>query len=165
MDQCLVMEDRLHLVFESVPLEETGMKITSYEQTWEDPRTLLTDRQGSPIAAWGNSRRVSTISITGKIWSDPIFPSNHSADAREGLDLVGGQAHGQDTQDPDTAVNYSGPYKFCQNLVVANLINGYGITTGVVLLDSISISLSENQVGTFTARMTRFPYIINPTPA
>lgn len=166
MNQLLVKEDSLSAVFESVPMAEPSMQITSYEQSWEDPRTLLTDRQGSALCAWGNSRRISTITITGKLFSDPInYTSTHDAvGAKKGLDLIGAQDHGQDSTNRAMAVDYDGPYKFNQNLAVANLIDGYGITTGVVLLDSITVSLSEGEVGTFTARMTRFPYIVNPSP-
>lgn len=164
MQECLIGSS-IDTVFGSIPIVEVGMTIKRYSQSWEDPKTMVTDRQGSPIAFFGKSRRFSSITISGDINSDTVtYTSNHTGDARDGLDLIGATAQGNDSEIAmtGTATAYDGPWKFCQDLAVANLINGYDITTGGVFLDSLTIDLAESEVGTFTAQLSRWPNLTVP---
>ena len=110
---------------------EAGYRITGINHDWQDPRRYQNDSQGTPIGFHAGYARVLNIEITGRLCGEaPVDPA--------GL-----------------------PFQFpCQGTVtVANLISGYGITTGGVYLESLQIVEADEEDATFTAQLTRHPHI------
>ena len=110
-----------------IATSETDFNITSFRQSWQDPKTYFEDEDQTKIGFWAGYDKSVSVSVEGEI---------------------------------TTSLTAIPVQLACAGTVTcANLISGYGITSGGLYLDDFEVNLSRGAINSFSFNATQHPNI------